>query len=410
VKAQLKALKEYDYPASVMVLEAWSDERTFYLWNDDKHWQSPVQMVKAVRDAGLHLVLWQIPIIKYEWDGNPGKQLLEDEEFVIRHGYCIMREDGTPYRITDKWFHNSLMLDFTNPDAVKWWFGKRKHLLEAGVEGFKTDGGEFLFGRDCVLFDGTCGEEAHNLYANQYIGAYRDFMRENGVNGVLFSRAGFTGAQAMPIHWAGDQLSQWSELKGQLSAGLSAGLSGIPIWGFDIGGFAGELPSKELYLRATAMGAFCPVMQWHAEPRNGQFEKTYDEAFINDRSPWNLARLLKDDEILPISRAFAKKRVEMQPYLLSEAEYCVANARPMMAHLVYDYPEDGNVYGIEDEYMLGRRFLVAPIVTEGQNGRAVYLPRGKWKDAYLGTLLDGGRWITYPCPLDRIPVFERMDV
>lgn len=82
VEAQLQALEDYDYPAAVMVLEAWSDERTFYLWSDEKHWRDPAQMVKTVRDAGLHLVLWQIPIIKYEWDGAPGQVLLEDEEFV----------------------------------------------------------------------------------------------------------------------------------------------------------------------------------------------------------------------------------------------------------------------------------------------------------------------------------------
>jgi alpha-D-xyloside xylohydrolase len=409
VEAQLEALKRYDYPATVMVLEAWSDERTFYLWNDTAHWQNPEKTVKAVREAGLHLVLWQIPIIKYEWDGEPGKQLLSDEEFAIQNGYCVMQADGTPYRITEKWFHNSLLLDFTNPEAVKWWFSKREYLLKMGVEGFKTDGGEFLFDRDCRLFDGSRGVEAHNLYPNQYIGAYRDFMNREGVEGVLFSRAGFSGAQTMPIHWAGDQLSLWSELKEQLSAGLSAGLSGIPFWSFDIGGFAGEMPSKELYLRATALAAFCPVMQWHAEPRKGQFEKTYGDTFINDRSPWNMARQLGDEEILAVAVAFAKKRMEMHTYLYGEARHCAETSRPMMAHLIYDFPDDENVYGIEDEFMLGRRLLVAPLIDEGQSERVIYLPHGKWRDIYLHADYEGGGCMTYVCPLDRIPVFERMD-
>ena len=408
VEMQLEALKKYDYPATVMVLEAWSDERTFYLWNDTAHWRDPKQMVKAVRDAGLHLVLWQIPIIKYEWDGDPGKQLLADEEFVVKNGYCVMQADGTPYRITEKWFHNSLLLDFTNPEAVKWWFSKREYLLQMGIEGFKTDGGEFLFDRDCRLFDGSRGDEAHNLYPNQYIGAYRVFLFREGREGVLFSRAGFSGAQSMPVHWAGDQMSLWPELKGQLSAGLSAGLSGIPFWSFDIGGFAGELPSKELYLRATALAAFCPVMQWHAEPRKGQFEKTYGDTFNNDRSPWNMAKQLGDEEILTVARAFAKKRMEMQAYLYEEAKYCAENSRPMMAHLIFDFPDDENVHGIEDEFMLGRKLLVAPLIEKGQNSRVIYLPRGKWRDIYLHTDYEGGGCMTYDCPLDRIPVFERM--
>ncbi|MEG1687195.1 MAG: glycoside hydrolase family 31 protein, partial [Angelakisella sp.] len=82
---------------------------------------------------------------------------------------------------------------------------------------------------------------------------------------------GFTGGQQYPIHWAGDQISSWSELRGQLTAGLSLGLSGVPFWGFDIGGFANAMPTAELYLRATAFAAFAPVMQFHSEPRSGQF-------------------------------------------------------------------------------------------------------------------------------------------
>jgi alpha-D-xyloside xylohydrolase len=213
----------------------------------------------------------------------------------------------------------------------------------------------------------------------------------------------------MPIHWAGDQMSQWSELKAQLCAGLSAGLSGIPFWSFDIGGFAGEMPGKELYLRATALAAFCPVMQWHAEPRKGQFEKTYGDTFNNDRSPWNMASKLCDEEILTVALAFAKKRMEMQAYLYEEARNCVESSRPMMAHLICDFPDDENVYMIEDEFMLGRNLLVAPLIEEGQKARVIYLPRGKWRDIYLHTEYEGGGYTTYNCPLDRIPVFERMN-
>ncbi len=167
-----------------------------------------------------------------------------------------------------------------------------------GVEGFKTDGGEFLFDSTARMHDGTTGLETHNLYPAQYVGAYHRFLKQNGVNGVTFSRADYTGAHTRPLHWAGDQLSTWSELQAQLSAGLSAGLSGVLFWGFDIGGFAGELPTTELYLRASAMACFSSLMQWHAEPRSGQFYATHEDGFVNDRSPWNLADKLGDERIL----------------------------------------------------------------------------------------------------------------
>ena len=406
VYAQLEMLKRFNYPADVMVLEAWSDEQTFYLWNDKHHWKDPAALVRFIKNEGLHLVLWQIPIIKYEWNETPCEQLISDEKEAIENGYCILNEDGTPYRITEKWFHNSLLLDFTNPKAVQWWFDKRKYLLDMGVEGFKTDGGEFLFDETAKLHNGLDGLEAHNLYPGQYIGAYNKFLKENGINGVTFSRADYIGAQTRPIHWAGDQLSKWSELKAQLNAGISAGLSGILFWGFDIGGFAGELPGAELYLRATAFACFCPIMQWHAEPRSGQFYSTNEDGFNNDRSPWNIAEKLNDIRVLEVSVKFARLRKQIQPYLTSEAEYCVNVGRPLMAHLCIDYPEDINACNCDDQYMLGRELMVCPIVEEGQDKRRVWIPKGTWKHYFTGEVYKGGTYKTFTCLLDEAIVLQ----
>ncbi|MEG2949310.1 MAG: glycoside hydrolase family 31 protein [Clostridia bacterium] len=408
VNAQLEALKQYQYHAEVMVLEAWSDEMTFSRWNEDGSWKDPALTVQRIRDAGLHLLLWQIPIIKYEWNAEPSMALKEQNKEAIEQGYCVRTETGEPYRITENWFHHSLLPDFTNPETVKWWFAQRKYLLDMGVEGFKTDGGEFLFDPRAKLFNGLNGLEAHNLYPAQYIDAYHTFMAENGVNGVTFSRADTAGAQTRPMHWAGDQCSEWCELSEQLKAGLSAGLSGVLFWGFDIGGFAGELPTKELYLRATGLGCFSPIMQWHSEPRSGQFYATHEKGFHNDRSPWNLAEQLNDPEILEISIAFARLRQKLRPYLIKEARHAVEASRPLMAHLCIDFPDDEQAMACEDSYMLGRALLVAPITQCGAKEREVYLPAGNWKDYFTGEHYAGKKVYRVPCPLTRVPVFERL--
>lgn len=409
VDAQLNALKRYDYPADVMVLEAWSDERTFYRWNDAAHWNNPRETVRRIREAGLHLILWQIPVIKREHDGAPGAQLLADEREAIEKKLCILREDGSPYRIPEGvWFSGSLLPDFTNPETLSWWFEKRRYLLDMGVEGFKTDGGEFLLEDTAVLHDGSRGLEAHNRYPGQYIAAYHRFMEKNGVRGITFSRADSVGAQTRPIHWAGDQLSTWDELRSQLRAGISAGLSGILFWSFDIGGFAGELPDAELYLRATALGCFCPVMQWHAEPRSGQFYATHEDGFNNDRSPWNLAEKLQDPRVLEISVRFARLRKKLQPYLIREAAWCAEHGRPLMAHLCLDFPEDEHACACADQYMLGRDLLVCPILEEGACSRRVWLPQGTWRHYFTGETHAGGQYREFAGPLDQAIALERV--
>ena len=125
----------------------------------------------------------------------------------------------------------------------------------------------------------------------------------------------------------------------------------------------------------------------------------------NDRSPWNMAIVNDDASIIEIYRMFANLRMNLLPYIWREAEHCCKSSRPMMAHLVYDYPEDKTVLCIEDEYLFGRSLLVAPVVTEGAADRMVYLPKGSWIDFWSGQKYAGEEHVWCACPLNRIPLF-----
>ncbi len=219
VMEQVRKTLEHRIPATVLVIEAWSDEATFYIWNDaqytprpadepftysdftfppDGRWPDPKGMIEALHRLGIRVLLWQIPVMKKLDEPHP--QHDRDEAYMIEKGYWVREANGQPYRIRPLWFHGGLVLDVATPDAVEWWLSKRAYLLdELDVDGFKTDGGEHLWGRDLRFADGQRGDELCNLYPNLYVGAYHRFARKKRQgDAITFSRAGFTGAQAYP--------------------------------------------------------------------------------------------------------------------------------------------------------------------------------------------------------------------
>lgn len=376
VLEQVEEAEKLEFPGSVLVVEAWSDEATFYRFNEHGEWPHPEKMIQTLKEKGIHTVLWQIPVLKKMEKGKSHPVLKEDIEYAIKRDLCVKNQDGSLYRIPEEhWFSGSLLPDFSKKETRDWWFSKRQYLLDMGVDGFKTDGGEFVLTDEAEVEDGRTGKELRNAFAEDYIRAYEEFV---GPERVLFSRAGYTGQQRFPIQWAGDQQSEWSELRGVLSAGLSAGLSGIVYWSFDIGGFAGPLPTAELYERATQLALFMPVMQWHSEPVGGQFAELMPSAGgINDRSPWNLARIYGDEEFLGNIRKLHNLRMNFLPYLAWEAERSAREGLPMARHLCLDYQEEPYNKCFEREFLLGD-LLICPVVEEGMKEITVYLPKGKW--------------------------------
>lgn len=424
----LAELEEYRFPASVIVLEAWSDEATFYIWNgaeykpekskegfsyedfdfrNSPYWKDPKGMIERLHEKGKKLVLWQIPVFKGMEPDRTSEQLDLDKEYAIEHGLIVLNKDGTPYEIPEgNWFEGSYIPDFTNEKTREFWFRKRQYLTDMGVDGFKTDGGEFIYSRDVTFSDGTDGEEGKNQYCQDYINAYSHFITEDQ---VLFSRAGYAGASGTPILWAGDHQSTNDELKNALRAALSSAMSGILFWSFDIGGFAGPLPSLDLYRRSTQMAVFTPVMQWHSEPDGGQFRELMPGAEgNNERSPWNIAMAYNKPEFIEEMRYWHMLREALLPYIYESAQTAVRESRPMMRPLVFDYQADRAVTDIEDEYLFGDSLLVAPFMEEDQTSRKVYLPEGKWHDLFTGRCYEGKKWHESDRK-SRLPVYIKVD-
>ena len=410
-------------PIGVVVIEAWSDEGTIHIWRDaqytprldgeplrfedftfpaDGAWPDPKGMIDRLHEQGVKVVLWQIPVVP-DHDIENDAQLIADRTALLERNFAILEEDGSPYLNRGWWFPRALLPDFTLPEARAWWTDKRRYLVEdMGVDGFKTDGGEHAWGDELRYGDGTRGVESNNRFANLYAQAFHELLDSAGVEGITFSRAGHAGAGSFPGHWAGDERSTWEAYRASVTAGLTAGASGIFAWSWDHGGFSGELPTAELFLRTGAMAVFSPIMQYHAEHNAHRIPS-------RDRTPWNVAEQTGDPRALTVYRELTLLRERLVPYLVEQAAASVARSTPLMRALFVDWPRDETAWSHPYQYLLGDDLLISPVTEEGATEWSTYLPAGDWVDAWTGDPVAGGQVVSRAVPLEIIPVYCRAE-
>ncbi|MEN6571068.1 MAG: TIM-barrel domain-containing protein [Anaerolineaceae bacterium] len=425
VLRQFDLTRQHNIPVTVLVIEAWADEVNFYIWNDaqyklkpggsafkysdfnfpaEGHWPDPKGMIDTLHGGGTRLILWQIPVLKrtFPEENLDTRQNELDEQYWIENRLCVMEANGKPYRVLSPWFRQSLLPDFTNPRTVDWWFKQREYLVkEMGVDGFKTDGSEHIWS-DTVLFsDGSTGKGRCNSFVSLYLEAYDRFLETTrGKDRFLFSRAGYTGAQRHPGHWAGDEDSNWDAYRSNLTAMLNMSLSGEPFVGWDMAGFGNEPPGAELYLRSAAMAVFCPIMQFHSEYNARQIPS-------RDRTPWNIQERSGNTSVIPTFRRFVNVRMNLIPYIQSQAWRSTLTGLPMISPLQVEHPELRTTAEAQTEFLFGEALLVAPVMEEGSTARQVILPAGKWRDFWTQSPVEGGQPMTVEVPLDTIPVYQR---
>ena len=421
VEAEVERSLDEGVGIGAIVIEAWSDEGTIHIWRDatyrprldgeplrysdftfpaDGAWPDPKGMIDRLHAKGVKVILWQIPVVPNH-DIENDQQLVADRVALVDRGFAVLEEDGSPYRNRGWWFPKALLPDFTQPAARQWWTDKRRYLLEdMGVDGFKTDGGEHAWGDELRFGDGTRGDESNNRYANLYAQAFHELLQSAGTDGMTFSRAGHAGAGSFPGHWAGDEKSTWEAYRASITAGISAGASGIFMWSWDHGGFSGELPSAELYLRTAAMAVFSPIMQYHAEFNAHRVPS-------RDRTPWNMAEQTGDERVLRYYVRFTELRERLIPYLIAQSRLSVEQAKPLLRGLFFDWPRDERTWNFASQYLLGDDLLVSPVTEPGATEWQTYLPSGAWIDAWTGAAFAGNQVVTRSVPLDVIPVYCR---
>lgn len=418
VENEIAKAKELGINDGVVVIEAWSDETTFTVFRDaqylptdgktglsasdityptDGAWPTPSKMIKQIHDDGFKLVLWQIPVIKER--AEIGSQSQINWDYAISNNHVIKDEDGQPYRVRGFWFRDGLLPDLTDAETRHWWTEQRRYLVEdLNVDGFKTDGGEHAWGSRLLYKDGSLGIDKNNLFPKFYSQAFHELFDLLNKEPLTFSRAGFTGSQKYPTFWAGDENSTWKAFKSSVIAGITASASGFFFWGWDIGGFSGEIPSAELYLRSTAMSIFTPIMQIHSEFNHHKIPS-------NDRTPWNIAERHDDPSIAYDFLNLYQLRKKLTPYLVREGLAAIESGRPLMAGLFFDYPSDDEIWKAPFQFMCGRSILVAPVTDPEVRSARVYLPDGVWECFWSGEIYEGGKWIEVDSPSNQAPAF-----
>ena len=376
VMAVARKLREMKFPADVIHIDTgWFEKDWRCDWKfDPGRFPDPVRMFEEAGDMGFRICLWQIPYV-----------LDETEVYRDAKKKKVIAKNNGPFAFL--YMFPAHAIDFSNPEGVRWYQKMIKNLLDMGASTIKTDFGEQI--EPHMQFMKYDGRQMHNLFPLLYQKAAFEAIQEaNGEKeGVIWARSAYAGSQRYPLHWSGDNASNYENLLSSLRGGLSLGLCGFTCWSQDTGGFVG-VPSEDLYIRWTQLSIFQSHLRFHGNPPQ------YKE-------PWNFG-----PETQNIIRDYLNLRYRLIPYLFTETQVAAVGGLPVLRHLVIDYQDDPNVYNIEDQFMCGRNILVAPILTKNSS-RKIYIPQGAWVDYWTGERITGSRWIEREAEIRAIPFYIR---
>jgi len=329
---------------------------------DERQLPDPEGMLARLKEKGLKVCVWINPYIAQK------SPLFEEGK---QNGYLLKRPNGDVWQ-WDMWQPGMGLVDFTNPAACEWYCSKLQHLMDMGVDCFKTDFGERI-PTDVVYFDGSDPVKIHNYYTYLYNKTVFELVKKNkGENNALvFARSATAGSQKFPVHWGGDCDSQYFSMAESLRGGLSLAMSGFGFWSHDISGFE-STATPDLYKRWAAFGLLSTHSRLHG---SGSY-----------RVPW-----LFDEEAVDVVRYFTELKCSLMPYLYSMACVTAQRGIPSMRSMVLEFPDDANCAWLDRQYMLGDSLLVAPIFRDDSTVD-YYLPEGRWTNFLSNRVVEGGKW------------------
>ena len=358
-------------------------EWTNFEW-DKASFPDPEGQLRRLHEKGLGVCCWINPYIAQ-------RASLFDEG--VKNGYFIKNPDGSVFQ-TDLWQSGMAIVDFTNPDAYKWFGDHVKKLASMGVDSIKTDFGERI-PTNVRYFDGSDPIAMHNYYTYLYnkcvFEALESVVGKN--KPVLFARSATVGGQKFPVHWGGDCSAEYTSIAETLRGGLSLCSSGFGFFSHDIGGFE-QTATADVYKRWCAFGLLSTHSRLHGS--------------TSYRVPWAYEEDTPDnpENACAVLRFFVKLKGRLMPYLFAQAVKTHETGIPMMRPMVMSFADDPAVPTLDKQYLLGDSLLCAPVMN-AEGTADVYLPEGKWTDIITGETVEGGRFVRRKCSFLEMPVYAR---
>lgn len=366
---------------------------------DADRFPNPKALAEKLGKQGVKLITIVDPGVKYLPDAK------DDNYFVVKEGIArnfFQRRSNGDLFVPRVWPGESLFVDYTLPEARKWWGDLHRLYTDNGVAGIWNDMNEpadFVdqTGKnqmDVVSYDE--GEKSTHAKNRNVFGFLMSRATYEGLERArpdrrpyVISRAGYAGLQRYSTMWIGDTNSTWDALGLNIPMFTTLGLSGQPFVGGDVGGFMGR-GDGELLVRSYQVAFLTPFCRNH---------KTIDGY---DQEPWRFGSQYEQ-----IIRKYLKLRYALLPFLYTTLETAHRTGVPLFRPLLLNYQDDPDTYNLDDQFMVGDDLLVAPILKPDVVQRRVYLPRGTWYDYWTNQKFRGGQVITVQAPLETVPLFVR---
>lgn len=351
-------------------------------WDKSQFPDPPAMLKRLHENKGLKTCVWINPYV-----GQRSK--LFDEG--MKNGYFIKKTDGSVFQC-DEWQPGMAIVDFTNPEACKWYAGYLRKLCEMGVDTFKTDFGERIPTK-CKYYNGMDPIKMHNYYTYLYnkcvFEALEDYYGKD--KACLFARSATVGGQKFPVHWGGDCYAEYSAMSETLRGGLSLCSSGFGFFSHDMGGFEATAPA-DVYKRWCAFGLLSTHSRLHGST-------SYRVPWVYDEDG--------DTEACDVLRHYTVLKGRLMPYLWAQANKTHNVGVPMMRSMIVAFSDDTACKYLDQQYMLGDNLCIVPVMNE-EGIAEFYVPDcGTWTDIQSGETYEGGKYYKRQCDYFQTPILAR---